>query len=179
MKHLFLGAFAAIGLVACDGAPAGAAGDGYDLDILASEADGVLHVVRDHEHDRIAAILTREDDPDAARLLEGRAAERAYDRAVDSAEAVLGDAEEPQIKVFGLSLYAEDESGDGDGRVRFEVETPGGRTVMIDAGDRDPDGGVAHIAIHGVGAQGAEEFIDDIDDAPRDLREKMKDALEL
>lgn len=187
LKRLFAAAALGLALAAC-GEPApvetGAerqtrATDAsrYTIEILGTDG-GALHYIHGGENNRAAALRTEERDPDAARLLEGRAAGQAFQDAI--AEFAVPDTEPSDVRfdVFGFSFAADDDSN-GEGRVRMEMNLPDGRHFTLNAGDDGSDGGEAHVVIGGSTASEVEDYIDDIDDAPRALREQMKDSLGL
>ncbi len=177
MKRIILAAAAAAAFTA---GPALAQDRDFDLEIVASEQDGVLHYAHNNETDRSAAIWSDGEDEDSARFMEGGEAEKAFEEALEAADIQPVDPDNLRIKIFGLSVYAEDDD-DGDS-ARVEINAPGGdKTITVDArdeGDGD-DEGVAHIVISGADEDGVRDFIDDIDDAPRSMKRDMEEALGL
>lgn len=155
---------------------AAAPAEGYTLEIVGHDR-GAVHYVRG-EDGRAAAMLTQDRDPDAARLLEGRAAERAFRDAMAEIDLPAGEPRDVQIKLFGQSFAANGDR-DGDGHVRMNLNLPDGRQIAINAGDRGDGGDNAHVVIAGWETKDVADYIDDIDSAPAALREEMKDSLGL
>lgn len=174
MKRLFLVAIAA----AFAAAPAIAADQPFDLEVIASDQNGVVHYVRNNEDGYSAAMWSDGEDKDSARLTTGAEADETYRNALDAADIVDSDPGELKMKLFGISIYADDEEGSESARV--VVNAPGGgKSVVVDARDDGPGGDTAHVVINGSDADGAEDFINDIDDAPRSLKREMKEAVGL
>ncbi|MBA4801751.1 MAG: hypothetical protein H2040_07790 [Euryhalocaulis sp.] len=174
MKRFILAAIAA----AFAAAPAIAADQPFDLEVIASDQNGVVHYVRNNEDGLSAAMWSDGEDKDSARLTTGADADETYRNALDAADIADSDPGELKMKLFGISIYADEEEGSGSARV--VVNAPGGdRSVVVDARDDGPGGDTAHVVINGSDADGAEDFIDDIDDAPRSLKREMKEAVGL
>lgn len=174
MKRFILAAIAA----AFAASPAFAAERPFELEVIVSGEDGAVHYVRNTDEGLSAAMWTDGEDKDSARLMTGGDADAAYRKALDTADIQGADLGDLKLKLFGVSIYASDEEG-GDA-ARVVVNAPGGdKSVVIDAQDNGPTGDSAHIVITGADENGAEDFIDDIDDAPRSLKREMKEAVGL
>ncbi len=180
-------AFAALALAACGQAETqpdwAAAGpdNGRDegpftIELAASDAQAV-HYIHGGRYGRAAALVTYEGDPDAARLIRGSEAEPAWREAAGALDLPAPDPDDLVIKIFGFELYADEGEGDG-GEVRFDARIPGDRQFSLNAAGEGEDG-AARMTFSGWGRRDTANYIDDIDDAPRDLREKMKDQLGL
>jgi len=173
MKNLVLAALAAV----FGASPAFAAEGSYDLEVIASDEAGVLYYVRDTQDGRAAALWTDDENADSARLTEGAAADRAYRAAMASLGCDAREPEELRFRLFGISVYAEDEGGSD--RARVVINRRGDKSVVVNAIDNGPGGDSARVVIDGADADGARDFIDDIDSAPREMKAEMQAAIGL
>jgi hypothetical protein len=178
MKLKFL-SVAALGLAlaACGEAPAEARNtDRYTIEIVGMDGSAV-HYIHGGEDGRSAALSTQDNEPDAARLTPGRTAERVFREAMAEFDVPAGEPQDVQIRLFGQSFAANDDQ-DGDGHVAMNLNLPDGRQISLNAANSDSND-EAHVVMAGWDKQDVADYIDDIDDAPRELREEMKDRLGL
>jgi len=153
-------------------APAFADDRPYDLEVIASDSNGVLYYVHDDGDGQSAAIWTDGETTKKARFYTGRMATSMYEHALGDANIQPVGDDELKMKLFGISIYAND-TGDNE-NARVEINRRGDRKVVVNASDDGPNGDSAHILITDSDDEGTADFIDDIENAPEKMKRDMK-----